>query len=213
MNYAAELRNVNTDLEGVQNAINELQKLVDNHEAQIAKIKKSIAGYATRLEFFNNRKQVITQLIENDKEIARLEAQSQQLLDSVTWTEASSDEKPTEAPAEAKGQAKVVELTPTKEEATEEEKPAFTVETNEAGVVTLENSLCRFVYKPAKKDFSGDDLTDPHNAPRCYNTNKRSHKRAAKALIAGFNEKTDMYAAMKLISRAGVAMRSYCSMD
>lgn len=77
----------------------------------------------------------------------------------------------------------------------------------------LQNKHCVIEYDGNKKSFSGRDLDDQYNLPAFYNTTRRSHKKAAKALLEQFNENTTMYDAMRILRDNNISCHSWCTMD
>ena len=83
----------------------------------------------------------------------------------------------------------------------------------EDGKIILKNSICYIEYQEREKRFSGRDLDDQYNLPAFYNTSKRTHRKAAAALLEQFNENTTMYDAMNILRDNGIKCHSWCSMD
>lgn len=77
----------------------------------------------------------------------------------------------------------------------------------------MKNKYCFVEYDEENKKFHGGDLTDHYNEPRFYNTTKRSHKKAATALIKTFNNSTTMHDAINILEDNGIRCHSWCSMD
>lgn len=77
----------------------------------------------------------------------------------------------------------------------------------------LQNKHCIIEYNEREKSFSGRDLDDQYNLPAFYSTTKRSHKKAAKALLEHFNENTTMHGAMRILRENNISCHSWCTMD
>lgn len=80
-------------------------------------------------------------------------------------------------------------------------------------VKKISNEICAFSYEVDSKEISGMDLTDHHNEPRCYNTTRKSVKKAWEALEKEFTKETTMYQAIGIFRKNGVRMHSYMAMD
>jgi hypothetical protein len=187
MNYSNELQLVNSEI---------LQLTT-----QLAKLQKEQSILTQLIEMGDKMKALREQLAGSPVSIPEQEEQPSQTIE-VPVLSIVREETPT---------VSITGNLPEKEEVQvqeEEEEEGLTI-TEEV----VSNKLCALGIDIDGKSISGSDFTDQYNLPRCYNQTWRSYKRAWKALMNQFTEKTTMFEACTILRDNGVRMRSYCSMD
>jgi len=77
----------------------------------------------------------------------------------------------------------------------------------------ISNGNCDFEYDAIAKTIDGYDKTDENNQPACYNKTRRGIDKAWRLLVSKFDNSTTMYSGLRILTDAGLRMRSFCRMD